>query len=130
MLSDSHIINKDYTCYYSDHFNLQQVDGNLDDSDSSVSSSFDFSPQNNVLIQNSVKTRIATFELNRAKQTADIIGDAKLDDLTITCNDSDKNVNLDCNPGFYAQVAKPTLCSLSKDRIAPINAVVYILQMY
>jgi hypothetical protein len=34
--------------------------------------------------------------------------------------DQNKNINLECSSGFYAQVAKPTLFSLSQDHIPPV----------
>lgn len=67
-----------------------------------------------------VKTRVAEFELNKAKQTAGICKDALLQDFKLVHKDQDKNINIECSSGFYHQVAKPTLCSLSQDFIPPI----------
>ena len=61
----------------------------------------------------SLRTRVANFELNQVKQIAGICQDAKALDYSVTYNDSNKKVNIDCTSGFYAQVAKPTLCSLA-----------------
>ena len=67
-----------------------------------------------------VRTRVAEFELNQAKQTAGICKDAQIQDFKLVHKDQDKNINIECSSGFYAQVAKPTLCSLSQDFIPPI----------
>ena len=67
-----------------------------------------------------VLTRVANFELNRAKQTAGIYRDAQVQDYKVVHKDNDKNINIECSSGFYSQVAKPTLCSLSQDYIQPI----------
>ena len=67
-----------------------------------------------------VRTRVAEFELNRAKQTASICKDALIKDFKVVTKDQDRNINIECSSGFYAQVAKPTLCSLSQDHIPPI----------
>ena len=80
-------------------------------------------PENSTLANNSarsVRTRVAAFELNQAKQTADICKDALIQDFKLIHKDQDKNINIECSSGFYAQVAKPTLCSLSQDFIPPI----------
>ena len=67
-----------------------------------------------------VRTRVANFELNQAKQTASICQDALVQDFKITSKDQDGNINIECSSGFYAQIAKPTLCSLSQDHIPPV----------
>ena len=67
-----------------------------------------------------VRTRVAEFELNQAKQTAGICKDALIKDFKVVTKDQDRSINIECSSGFYAQVAKPTLCSLSQDHIPPI----------
>ena len=67
-----------------------------------------------------IRTRTAQFELNQRKQTAGIYRDAQIEDFKVTYNDHGKNVNIECNSGFYAQVAKPTLSSLANDPIPPV----------
>ena len=69
---------------------------------------------------NTVRTRVAEFELNKAKQTASICKDALIKDFKVVTKDQERNINIECSSGFYAQVAKPTLCSLSQDHIPPI----------
>ena len=65
--------------------------------------------------------RVASFELNHARQTDRIIRDSHLPDFTITQKDKYKNINIECNSGFYSEVAKPTICSLAQDFIPPIH---------
>ena len=67
-----------------------------------------------------VRTKIAQFELNKTKQTAGIYRDAFIQDFKVVQKDQDRNINVECSSGFYAQVAKPTICSLSQDYIPPI----------
>ena len=68
-------------------------------------------------------TRTANYSLNQQKQTDKIIKDAALNDYDVTVNNNDMNVTIKCSPGFYLQVAKPSLLALqdktylSKDRI-------------
>ena len=71
-------------------------------------------------ISRDIRTRVAQFELNQAKQTAGIYRDALIQDFKVVHKDQDKNINIECSSGFYAQVAKPTICSLSQDYIPPI----------
>ena len=94
---DSNMIslNKDNSLY--DLSPIHQLDGNMS-LDSIKSSS-------------NVRTRVANFELNIAKQVAGISRDAKTRDFTITSNDENRNINIECSSGFYAQVAKPTVYS-------------------
>ena len=97
---------------YSD-FIIPQCDGNdsIDDVDDTAVS---ITGANNIL------TKVANFELNRAKQTAGIYRDAQNQDFTLVHKDHDKNINIECSSGFYSQVAKPTLCSLAQDYIPPV----------
>ena len=67
-----------------------------------------------------VLTRVANFELNEKRQTSGIYRDAHLEDFKIISKDHNKSISIECNSGFYAQVAKPTLCSLSQDNIPPV----------
>ena len=67
-----------------------------------------------------IRTKVAQFELNQAKQTAGIYRDALIQDFKVVHKDQDKNINIECSSGFYTQVAKPTICSLSQDYIPPI----------
>ena len=105
---DSNMIslNKDNSLY--DLSPIHQLDGNMS-LDSIESSS-------------NVRTRVANFELNIAKQVAGISRDAKARDFTITSNDENRNINIECSSGFYAQVAKPTVYSLAQDHLqSPVN---------
>ena len=47
--------------------------------------------------------------------------DASVQDFVCTLKDSNKNVNIECSSGFYAQVAKPTVCALATGYIPPIQ---------
>ena len=67
-----------------------------------------------------IRTRTAQFELNQRKQTAGIYRDAQIQDFKMIHKDHGKNVNIECNSGFYAQVAKPTVSSLAHDPILPV----------
>ena len=49
-----------------------------------------------------VRTRVANFELNQAKQTASICQDALVQDFKIISKDQDGNINIECSSGFYA----------------------------
>ena len=65
-------------------------------------------------------TRVATFELNKEKQTSSIYRDAHIEDFKIITKDHDRSISIECSSGFYAQVAKPTLFALSQDSIPPV----------
>ena len=64
-----------------------------------------------------IHTRIDNFELNHAKQAEKIVNDANNPDFDIKCNDNNRNININCNSGFYLQVAKPSLHQLATDSI-------------
>ena len=66
-----------------------------------------------------IRRRAAKFELNQRKQTAGIYRDAQIEDFKLVHKDHDKNINIECNSGFYVQVAKPTVSSLSHDPVPP-----------
>ena len=94
---------------------IYQVDG-IDDS-------FDFSIENidrNVDQRINVRDRVATFELNSVKQVAKIRQDAKAPDFLVTPKYNFRNINVECKMWFYAQVANPTLLSLSQDYFPPV----------
>ena len=95
---------------------IPQVDGLDDTLDSDVSQSSAIKD----ITTTEVLRRVANFELNQAKQTAGIYRDAQIQDFKIVHKDNDKNINIECSSGFYVQVAKPTLCSLSQDYIQPV----------
>ena len=114
--------NKDNHDYFIDNPNIEsnrdylipQCDGN-----DSIEEIDDAAIANVESITN-IQTKVANFELNRAKQTAGIYRDAQNQDFKLFHKDQDKNINIECNSGFYAQVAKPTICSLSQDYIPPV----------
>ena len=94
---------------------IAQFDGNdtlNDTTDSQVAITVNNTPD--------IHTRTAQFELNQRKQTAGIYRDAHLEDFKVIHKDHDKNINIECSSGFYAQVAKPTLSSLIHDPISPV----------
>ena len=70
-----------------------------------------------------VRTRIANFELNNEKQADKILKDSNNPDFTISCNDNNRNININCNSGFYLQVAKPTLLQLATGSIDSIDGI-------
>ena len=41
--------------------------------------------------------------------------DAHADEIVVTASDQNRNINVQCSSGFYAQVAKPTLCALANE---------------
>ena len=53
------------------------------------------------------------YQLNQRKQVYQLARDTSIDDIEITTNDSDRNVNIQCSTGFYEAVAKPALSSMS-----------------
>ena len=67
-----------------------------------------------------IHTKTSQFELNQRKQTAGIYRDAQIEDFKVIHKDYSKNVNIECNSGFYAQVARPTLSTLAHDPIPPV----------
>ena len=70
-----------------------------------------------------VRSRIANFELNHNKQASKIIRDTSIPYFEITHKDNFKNININCNSGFYMEVAKPTMINLSQSQILPINGI-------
>ena len=121
-VSESENINDDY---YSDHSiehvndisDIPQYDGNLSLPDPNPDHDH---PVGTIPRPGDVLTRIATFELNKEKQTASIYRDAHVEDFKIISKDHDRSISIECSSGFYAQVAKPTLFSLSQDSIPPV----------
>jgi len=61
----------------------------------------------------SITTRRNTFTLDRSKQIKRLNKDTIINDFEITINPSNENVNIQCNAGFYAKVAKPALEDLA-----------------
>ena len=74
---------------------IPQLDGHLSEMDDV-----------NIQPSDNVRTRIATFELNSAKQAYKIVQDTNAPDFEITHKDSSRNINISCNSGFYLEVAK------------------------
>ena len=66
-------------------------------------------------------TNTFNYNLNLDKQRDNFINDADIDDLTIEVNDSNKNINLKCNAGFYKYVGFSVLSSLSLNFTVRIN---------
>ena len=72
---------------------------------------------NNLLLpkhHNSVHPEQASYHLNQSKQAAKVAKDASRDDMEITVNNNDTNVNVKCSSGFFIVVAQPCLSSLSQ----------------
>ena len=55
----------------------------------------------------------ANYQLNQQKQIKKLVRDTRIPDFEMTCNDNDRNVNIQCSTGFYEAVAKPAISSLS-----------------
>ena len=53
------------------------------------------------------------YQLNQHKQITKLARDSTIDNIEITVNDNDRNVNIVCSTGFYEAVAKPALSSMS-----------------
>ena len=70
-----------------------------------------------------VRTRIATFELNSAKQASKIVQDTNAPGFEITEKDSSRNINISCISGFYLEVAKSTIIDLSQCQIEPVDGI-------
>ena len=60
-----------------------------------------------------ISNYMATYSLDRPKQLRKLRHDTTVPDYTIEVSPSNENVNIYCNTGFYAVVAKPTLESLA-----------------
>ena len=105
--------------YLPEFSSLPQLDGNdsLDDQSDIIKPPLQ-----------SVRTRIANFELNYSKQTAGIIKDAEAKDLNISFKDTNKNINLECSSGFYAEVAKPAIQLMTNEDIPTINGYKILLE--
>ena len=56
----------------------------------------------------------ASYHLNQTKQATRITSDASRDDMEITVNNNDTNVNVQCSTGFFIRVAQPCLSSISQ----------------
>ena len=65
----------------------------------------------------SVRTRNVEHTLDRNKQLKRLKKDTAIPDFEIEVSKSKQNVNIDCNTGFYATVAVPTLKSLSSGQV-------------
>ena len=70
-----------------------------------------------------MRTRIAIFELNSAKQASKIVQDTNAPNFEITHKDSSRNINISCISGFYLEVAKPTTIDLSQCQIEPVDGI-------
>ena len=57
--------------------------------------------------------RKTTFTLDRSKQVKRLNKDTVIDNFEITINANNENVNIQCNAGFYAIVAKPVMEDLA-----------------
>ena len=59
-------------------------------------------------------TGLAPYHLNHDKQAARVASDASRENMQITINNNDTDVNLQCSTGFFIVVAQPCLSSISK----------------
>ena len=58
--------------------------------------------------------RNASFTLNKARQVKGLGVDANLEDFTVTVNDNNKNVIIQCSTAMYEAVAKPIFSNFSQ----------------
>ena len=79
------------------------------------------SPTANENISLEEAPNILNYNLNLEKQLENMVDDADIDDLTIEVNDSSKNINLKCNPGFYTHVGSSVLSSLSTNATSMVG---------
>ena len=70
-----------------------------------------------------VLVRNHSFTLNREKQTNSLAHDTAIDDFEIIINNKDANINIKCNPGFYAGVARPAMISFMQGTKFSIGSV-------
>ena len=85
---------------------MPQVDGSLDPVNATSLASHE-----------NINQRVSDFASNHQKQTKALEEDTTKVDYDVTLNNNEENCNIKCNPGFYAQVARPSFCSLNKDSI-------------
>ena len=95
----------------SDHTaDILQLDGAFDGCIDNVDEEFTFAP----VPCTSNSSRQANFVMNRVSQLEGMKTDATVADFEITVNNKDQNVNIKTSTGFYDQVAKASICNLSK----------------
>ena len=73
----------------------------------------------------STVTRTTAYALNAQSLLSNLVLDATLEsDVICDFNCHGQNVNIKCSSGFYAAVAKPTLCSISDGHTVTIHGIV------
>ena len=98
---------------------IPQVDGILDELDviTSPNSVIPASSMNNPGASSVPTTSFSVlhvpYQLNQHKQITKLARDSTIDNIEITVNDNNRNVNIVCSTGFYEAVAKPALSSMS-----------------
>lgn len=66
-------------------------------------------------------TRQAGFVLNTIRQIENIAADATLGNYKHVINDAGKNITIQCNSGFYLNVAQPLFCNLVEGSVLKIS---------
>ena len=70
-------------------------------------------------------TRSTSYALNSENLVSNLVRDASLvQDIICEFNCGGQNVNIKCSSGFYAAVAKPSLCSISEGHSLTVQAIV------
>ena len=94
--------------------NIPQIDG-VNDDDATIE----------VLDRNSPSPQItmAPYYLNRDRQSARVAADASRDDMDITVNNNDSNVNIYCSTGFFIAVVQPSLSSIGEGSVSQFSSV-------
>ena len=96
---------------------IPQIDGALDDSVLSDGSLI------SVTNSHSVSSLVAQYTLNQHKQLSGLHKHSLINDFEMVINDSGRNINIQCNTGFYEAVVKPSLSSLSTRFQAQVDTV-------
>ena len=65
----------------------------------------------------------ASYFLNRKKQSEKICKDASKDNMEVTTNNRNQNVNIQCSLGFYLVVARPCISSLTKGSTSQVSEI-------
>ena len=61
-----------------------------------------------------ITSRASEFSLNQHNQVTDIADDATIDNFVVNVSNSDENVCIKCNSGFYKEVARESLCNFNQ----------------
>ena len=65
----------------------------------------------------------APYFLNRKKQSDKVCKDASKDNMEVTANNNNTNVNIQCSSGFYLVVARPCVASFTQGSTSQLSAI-------